>query len=66
MSYFVIISVSDFLQGVTVVKDGDQYSTDLMKCMAALVEKEKLEGKGVSESQTSLIYLFICIDSNTM
>ena len=29
-----------------------------MKCMAALVEKEKLEGKGVSESQTSLISSF--------
>ena len=33
-----------------------------MKCMAALVEKEKLEGKGVGESQTSLISSFICID----
>ena len=59
---FAIITLSENVQGVTVVKDGDQYSTDLMKCMAALVEKEKSEGKGVSESQTSLISSFNCID----
>lgn len=51
-----------FSQGVTVVEDGDQYSTDLMKCIAALVEKEKLEDKGVSESLPSLISSFMCFD----
>ncbi|TRM58540.1 thiamine pyrophosphokinase [Schizophyllum amplum] len=30
--------------GVPVVYDGDQYSTDLMKCVSALEEKERAEG----------------------
>ncbi|KAJ7593003.1 thiamine pyrophosphokinase [Mycena floridula] len=30
-----------FAKGVPVVQDDDQYSTDLMKCVAALVENEK-------------------------
>ena len=62
MSYFAIISLSEDFQGVTVVEDGDQYSSDLMKCIAALVDKEKLEDKGVSESQISLICSFTSID----
>lgn len=30
-------------QGVRIVRDEDQYSTDLMKCIGALVEDEKTE-----------------------
>lgn len=31
-------------KNITVVEDHDQYSTDLMKCISALAEKEKAEG----------------------
>ena len=39
-------------QGVPVVHDPDQYSTDLMKCITALEQKEKAEGSEVSEIET--------------
>lgn len=41
-----------FIEGVPVVQDGDQYSTDLGKCMCALQEKEQSEGIGVSFCHT--------------
>jgi thiamine pyrophosphokinase len=34
-------------QGVEVIEDGDQYSTDLMKCIESLVEKERRDGDTV-------------------
>lgn len=36
-------------QGVRIVQDDDQDSTDLMKCFAALEEKEEMEGHGQYE-----------------
>ncbi|KIK68091.1 hypothetical protein GYMLUDRAFT_36920 [Collybiopsis luxurians FD-317 M1] len=36
-------------KGVPVVKDDDQDSTDLMKCVAAVIEKEENEGAGQYE-----------------
>ena len=35
------------LKGIPVVQDHDQDSTDLMKCVASLEEKERKEGKQV-------------------
>lgn len=45
-------------QNITVVEDHDQYSTDLMKCISALAEREKAEGMEVSPS--SLPCLLSC------
>lgn len=36
-----------FVQGVSVIQDHDQDSTDLMKCVQSLTEKENIEGRGV-------------------
>jgi len=33
-------------QGVTIIRDEDQYSTDLMKCISAVSDKEEAEGQG--------------------
>ncbi|EIN03724.1 Thiamin pyrophosphokinase [Punctularia strigosozonata HHB-11173 SS5] len=44
-------------QGASVVHDEDQYSTDLMKCVHALEEKEKSEGVQVPVVQYELILL---------
>jgi thiamine pyrophosphokinase len=51
-------------QGVEVVQDHDQYSTDLMKCLHALEEKELSEGGAVHASpipsrDSLLIYCLI-------
>jgi len=33
-------------QGVTIIRDEDQYSTDLMKCISTVSDQEGLEGQG--------------------
>ena len=38
-------------QNVPIIEDGDQYSTDLMKCIFELQEKERREGQEASGQQ---------------
>lgn len=48
---YLTLNVCGF-QGVQVIHDHDQYSTDLMKCVQALTEKEQAEGCKVSIART--------------
>jgi thiamine pyrophosphokinase len=40
-------TILHIVQGVQLLKDEDQYSTDLMKCVDVIAEKEESEGQGV-------------------
>ena len=51
-------------QGVEVLQDHDQYSTDLMKCIEELSEKERAEGSQVrlllwSDYLAAILTLFL-------
>jgi hypothetical protein len=48
------------LQGVPIVHDRDQDSTDLMKCLYALEEKERVEGGEVSATSPAIILVEQC------
>lgn len=44
------------LKGIPVVQDHDQDSTDLMKCVSSLEEKERKEGKQVRHDFLDISY----------
>lgn len=50
MRWYSLISehvLSELAQAVSIIQDDDQYSTDLMKCVSALQEREAKEGQEV-------------------
>jgi len=56
-----------YMQGVPVVLDADQDSTDLMKCLANVLEEEKASGAKVRYKWMSTIHVGeICVQYNVL
>ena len=56
-----LLTSPSYMQGVPLVRDADQDATDLMKCIASVIEEEKLSGAKVHRALASWTGA-ICLD----